>query len=81
MWGQEQNTKPRNFKIFVVKSIDGVVDKIEGTYLTGIREFVFVPINEAKRSAEKLGNGHFIATDDLEIAQQYGLRLIQIKYQ
>lgn len=83
MWGQEQSAKPRNFKIYVVKSIDGVVH-IEETFTTGIREFVDIPINEARRTIERrIKNGecnrYYIATDDKSIAEQYCLKFL-LKY-
>ena len=74
MWGVERIPKPRDFKIFVVRSID---DTIELTYSTGVRDFVYVPLNQARRAVERLQNGHYIATDDADIARQYGLNLIK----
>ena len=84
MWGQERTIKTGNFRIYVVKSIDGVVH-IEETFTTGIREFVCVPINEAKRTIERKikkgeDNGYYMATDDESVATQYNLRLFGTKY-
>lgn len=81
MWGQEQNTKWRNFRIFIV-SINGI---IRDTYITGVRDFIYVPVNEALRAIERRikngeGNGYYIATDDKDIAEQYGIKLIKTKY-
>lgn len=90
MWRQEQNIKSKNFKIFVVSSIDGVVNIAE-TFTTGVRDFVEVPINEAineierRRKKEKVGNSYYIATDDASIFEQYKekyeIELIKIMYQ
>ncbi|MBS3113551.1 hypothetical protein J4448_00455 [Candidatus Woesearchaeota archaeon] len=81
MWGQEQNTKQRNLRIFIV-SIDGV---IRDTYKTGVRDFIYVPFNEARRAIERKikegeGNGYYLATDDQTIAKEYNLKLLEIKY-
>mgnify|MGYP001579245040 CR=1 FL=1 len=79
-WDNTQASKPTNFKIFVV-TIDGIVEKIEATYITGVRDFVVVPLNEARRVVEKLGDSYCIATDDESVAEQYGIKLIKTKYQ
>lgn len=85
MWGQERTKQTGNFRIYVVKSLDEVVN-VEETFTTGVREFVYVPINEAKRTIERKikkeeGNGYYIATDDESVAAQYNLRLLGTKYQ
>ena len=82
MWGQERTIKTGNFRIYVVRTID---DTVEETYSTGVREFVSVPLNEATRTIERKikkgeGNGHYLATDDSGIAEQYGIKLIETKY-
>lgn len=84
MWGQERTKRTGNFAIYVVKSLDGIVH-IEETFITGVREFVSVPINEAKRTIERKikkgeGNGYYLATDDESVAAQYDLRLLGAKY-
>ncbi len=71
---QNNSRKGDNFSIFVVSSID---DVIRETYITGVRDFVFVPVNEARRAVAKLGNNHYIATDNPEIAKEYGIKLLK----
>ena len=73
MYSSEPTAKSKTFKIFVVRSID---DKVEEVYTTGVRDFVFVPIKEAKRTIEKNGHGYYMATDDKGVAEQYGIKLI-----
>ncbi len=75
MWNQNQSSKA-DFRIFVVRALDDAVREI---YTTGIKDYIFVPISEATRAVERLGNGHYIATDDPYVAQQCNLRLIKIK--
>ena len=77
MWRQVNDIKEENFKIFVVRSLDDVVER---TYVAGPRDLVYVPINEAKRYIERNGNGFFIATDDSGIAKQYELKLLETRY-
>lgn len=79
MWGVEHKPKPRDFKIFVVRSINGI-DEILETYSTGVREFAFVPLRQAEKFLEGRLNGYYIATDDAEIAAQYGIKLRESKY-
>ncbi|MBI4451868.1 hypothetical protein HY637_00425 [Candidatus Woesearchaeota archaeon] len=69
---------PKNdaFRIYVVCSID---DTVLETYLTGFRDFIFVPLNEARRSLSRLGNGYYAATDNPEIAKEFNLRLLESK--
>ena len=72
MFGNSASRKDKNFSIFVVSSID---DAVKETYKTGIRDCVYVPLNEARRSLNRLGNGHYLATDNPEIAKEYGIKL------
>ena len=72
MLSQNTPRKDENFSIFVVGSID---DAIRETYVTGIMDFVFVPVNEAKKAVARLGNNHYIATNNPEIAKEYGIKL------
>lgn len=82
MFGQESTIKPKYFNVYVARETNGFAkNQIVKIFKTCIDDVVYVLINEAKRSVGKLGNGHFIATDDSEIAQQYGLTLIETKYQ
>ena len=77
MWRQVKSIEDKTFKIFVVSTIDLVIKE---TFISGPRDLVYVPINEAKRYIERNGNGFFIATDDSGIAQQYELKLLETKY-
>lgn len=61
-----------NFRIFVVNSID---DTVKETYRTGIRDCIPFSLSEARRAVDRLGNGHYLATDNQEIAKEYGIRL------
>ena len=74
MFGQNTSRKDENFSIFVVSSID---DAVKETYKTGIRDCVPFSLNEARRSLNRLGNGHYLATDNTEIAEEYGLSLLK----
>ncbi len=73
MFGQNNSRKDENFNIFVVSSI--IDDVIRETYVTGVRDFVFVPVNEARRAVARLGNNYYIATDNPEIAKEYKIKL------
>lgn len=73
MFGQVNPRKDENFSIFVVSSI--IDDVIRETYVTGVRDFVFVPVNEARRAVARLGNNYYIATDNPEIAKEYKIKL------
>ena len=75
MWNQNESRKA-DFRIFVVRTLD---DAVRELYTTGIKEYIFVPINEATRAVERLGNGHYIATDDPYIAENCNLKLIKVK--
>ena len=71
---QNNSRKNGNFRIFVVRTID---DFVENTFMTGVSDFIFVPVNEAKRYAGKREDC-YIATDNEEISQKYGIQLIKI---
>ena len=75
-WNTQRSSSSVIFRIYVVRSID---DTIQFTYTTGVRDFVAVPVAEAKRALEK-GNCYYIATDEPSIAKEYNLRLIEKKY-
>lgn len=73
--------KPGYFRVYVV-SIDGAVEE---TFLTAIRDFVTVPLSQARLEIERRerkydGVKYEIATDDSGIAEQYGIKLIEPKY-
>ena len=74
MFGQNTLRKDENFRIFVVNSID---DTVKETYKTGIRDCVPFSLNEARRALHRLGNGHYLATDNKEIAKDYGINLLK----
>ena len=44
--------------------------------MTGVADFAFVPVNEAKRYAGKRKDC-YIATDDEAISQKYGVQLLK----
>ena len=75
-WDTPRSSSSAIFRIYVVRSID---DTIQYTYTTGVRDFVAVPVAEAKRALEKR-NGSYIATDEPTIAKEYNLKLIEKKY-
>ena len=75
MFAQNNSRKDNNISIFVVRTID---DFIEKTFMTGVKDFAFVPINEARRYAGKREDC-YIATDNDEIAQTYGILLMKDK--
>lgn len=65
-------------KVFVVRTID---DPLVQTFSTHTRDFIAVPVNEARREIDKLGDiNAYIVTDCPEIAKQYGFKLVQDKY-
>lgn len=74
MFGQNISRKNENFNIFVVSSID---DFVRETYTTGVRDFIFVPLRQAQSSASRLGNDYCVATDNEEIAKEYGIKLLK----
>ena len=77
MPAQNNSKKEENLKIFVVRTIDDFVEK---TFMTGVADFAFVPVNEAKRYAGKRNNC-YIASDNEEISQKYGIKLLKNQYQ
>lgn len=70
---QSHNIKDENFRIFVVRTID---DAVRETYVTGVRDFIFVPLRQAEISATRLGNEYYVATDNVDISKEYNLRLL-----
>ena len=80
MFGQESSVKPNYYNVFVVKDIgDFVKPQIVETYKTCVDDVVYVLISEARRDAEKRGNGHYLASDDKKIAEKYNIKLILTK--
>ena len=77
MFFQNNSKKDENLKIFVVRTIDDFVEK---TFVTGVADFAFVPVNEAKRYAGKRNNC-YIATDDETISKEHGIKLLKNQYQ
>ena len=69
---QNNSKKDENLKIFVVRTIDDFVEK---TFMTGVADFAFVPVKEARRYAGKREDC-YIATDDETISQKYGIKLL-----
>lgn len=87
---ENNSRKDENFRIFVVRTIDSIIEnKSSGieiveneTYTTGVKDYVSVQINEARRTADRLGKeGYDVATDNPEIAKEYNLKLIKAEYQ
>ena len=76
MPAQNNSKKDENFKIFVVRTIDDFVEK---TFVTGVADFAFVPVNEAKRYIENKKD-FYVATDNEEISQKYGIKLLKNSY-
>ncbi len=80
MWKQKASDqsveKSVEFRIYVVSSID---EKVQFTYKTGVRDFIGVPISEARRETEKNKNC-YLATDDEIVAKEYNLKLLEAKY-
>ena len=77
MFTQNNSRTDENFKIFVVRTIDDFVEK---SFVTGVSDFVLVPITEARRYAGKR-NDCYIATDNETISIEYGIELIKNQYQ
>lgn len=85
----KQTIKSKNFRIFVAKSIDGILN-VEETFTTGVRDFIEVPITQAlyeikrRQKNEKSNNEYCIATDDPSVVEQYrdkyGIILIHSNY-
>lgn len=71
----DQN-KLEKFNIFVVRTIDNFIEK---PFVTDVKDFVSVPIGEAKRYIGKREDC-YIATDIQEIANQYGIKFLEPKY-
>ena len=80
------NKKPESFAVHVVRRIEvesinqlkpaALLEVIVATYRTGIKEFVYVPLNQAMRDVA----GHeelYIATDNPEIAEKHKIKLIK----
>ena len=84
MFAQNNSKTDENFKIFVIRNkiesgtnIDDFVEKI---FLTGVRDYVFVPLIEARRYCSTRENC-YVATDNEEISQKYGIKLLKNQYQ
>ena len=76
MINKSTRQKNENFSVFVVRTIDDFVEK---TFETGVIDFVFVPISEAKRYIGKRKDC-YLATEDRSIAKDYSLKLINQEY-
>ena len=77
-WENPVTSNPTVFRVFVVRSIDNAVME---TFSTRTKDFVIVPVNGARSEVDKLGyENAYIATDNPEIAKQYGFKLIQDRY-
>ena len=87
MFNHTRNQKQESYNICVVKKI--VVDSLNqqnpaarlevivAAYRTGIKEFAYIPLNQAQMDLARLGNGHYIATDNPEIAEKYKIKLMK----
>lgn len=73
---QNNGRNDDNFRIFVVRTIDGIIAE---TYITGVKDFIFVQISEAERALKRLCNRYYIATDNSEISVLYDIKLIETK--
>ena len=76
MPAQSNPRKDNNFSVFVIRNIDDFVEK---TFMTGVADFVFVPVNEAKRYAGKREDC-YVATDNEEISKEYKIKLKKENY-
>lgn len=70
----QSNKKQDLFAVYVVRSID---NRIVSTYRTGIEDFVYVPISQANMDIARLGDGYYVATDNMSIAEKYKINLIK----
>ena len=75
---ENQNNAGKNdtINIYVARITDGAI-KLK--YTTGIKEYAYVPVSEAKRALERLGAGYELVTDDQDVAKEYCLNLMRIK--
>lgn len=78
MLGNEIKKNIEGFRIHVVKSRETSVDMLVctavETYVTGVRDCINVPLNEARRAVDRLGPGHEIVTDDEAISKEFEIK-------
>ena len=81
MFGQESTIKPKYYNIYVAREIEGFPrHQIVDTFRTCVDDVVYVLINEAKRNAQRRGDGYILVTDNKEIAEKYKIKLMQNEF-